>query len=157
MTPAEAEAARLSEYTALFKNALVYTVVMGNARTLMEGHDGSVSILLLSFIVAASIALKIEHHLGVYEAEMHGGSAAKSIAHMACFIAGLFSNVMVQCMSQLVAEAIGRSLQLASVSWSMVGVFMSIILIYVMNKVSSGVAVTCVSEETRALLRSSGN
>ena len=156
MTPAEAEAARLREYTALFKNALVYTVVMTNAKALMEGHDGSVSILLLSFIVASSIALKIEHQLAMYEAEVRGGSAAKSIANMACFFAGLFSNVMVQCTSQLVAEAIGRSLQLASISWSMVGVFMSIILIYVMNKVSSGVAVSCVSEETQELLRSSG-
>ena len=95
------ESQRLVEYAGLFKNALVYTVVMTNVKVIMEGHDGSVTLLLMAFVVASTLALKLEMQVGSMERTVQNNVALQSLLSLTCFMTALFSNVTVQFTSQL--------------------------------------------------------
>lgn len=144
------------EYTTLFKNALVYTIVMNNVRKIMEGHDGSVSLLLLAFVVASSLALKLEHAVEGLQKTIHDNASLAALASLTAFVAGLGSNIVVQFTSQLVAETVNRSLASTTVLWSFSGALLSIMLVYIMNKIAAGAAFSCVSEEMQRMISIGG-
>ena len=146
---AQAEAARAQQYTELFKNALVYTVVMTNVRLLMAGHEGSVSLLVLCFIVGSTILFRIETYVSCKQGEL-ASQKPSDVSHFTVsllvliqYIVSLASNVAVQFTSQLVAELAGYSLQSVTVWWSLFGAAISILFVFVMQKVAAGATIPC--------------
>lgn len=150
MSAAAGDAARLVEYTALFKNALVYSVVMANVQVIMAGHEGSVSLLVLCFIVASSIAFKLDAAAHRWAAtaptQLHAAGAA-----LACFVTAMASNVSVQYTSQLVAEMATASLRSATVNWALYGALISFVFVYIMQRVAGSATVPCVQSVAEAL------
>ena len=129
--------ARFVEYVQLFKNALVYTIVMNNVRALISGRDGSLTLLVFIFIVAASFFFRLEKQLEKL-ADSNGFKTAL------CFFVSLASNASVQFTSQLVAELVSKSLMIESTSWSLFGAFISIIFVYIMQRASVGASIPCI-------------
>lgn len=142
---ARRDAERLSEYVGLFKNALVYTVVMTNVRVVMQDHDQSVSLLVLCFIVASTIMYKLNVAAEEWAIRLQASpSLTRSVASLGCFLTGLLSNVAVQYTSQLVAEMASASLVSSEVNWSLYGAFIGILFIYILQKVAAGATLPCV-------------
>lgn len=144
-TAARRDAARLAEYVGLFKNALVYTVVMSNVRVVLQEHDESVSLLVLCLIVASTILYKLNVAAEEWAIRLQQSpSLTRSVSSLACFLTGLLSNVAVQYTSQLVAEMASGSLSGVSTNWSLYGAFISILFIYILQKIAAGATLPCV-------------
>lgn len=139
----EATDARFVEYVQLFKNALVYTIVMNNVRALISGRDGSLTLLVFIFIAASSFFYKLEKHIEAL-VDTNGFKPA------ACFFVSLASNAAVQFTSQLVAELVSKSLMIESTAWSLYGALISIVFVYIMQQASVGASIPCVDVDTSA-------
>lgn len=156
------DAARAAEYASLFKNALVYSVVMSNVRVIMDGHDGSVSLLVLCFIVAATVLFRSESAAALWESDLLAAAAGPgegpsglmlSISSLLVFLLSLGSNLAVQFTSQLVGELAARSLAGATVEWSLFGSVISILFVFVMQKVAAGATLPCTAAITPEALK----
>jgi len=131
--------ARFVQYVQLFKNALVYTIVMNNVKALISGREGSLSLLVFIFIAAASFFFKLEKQV---EALPPNNGFRPSV----CFFVSLASNASVQFTSLLVAELASKALMVESTGWSLFGAFISIVLVYIMQRASVGASIPCIEE-----------
>lgn len=134
---AEATDARFREYTNLFKNALVYTVVLNNVEAIMEGRTGSLVLLILAFVLLATFFYEVESKV---EAKMSNGNIFKSLV---CYIFGILSNLSVQFISHLVAELMRVALAPEALEWTIFAAFLTILFVYILQRTSVGVTIPC--------------
>lgn len=134
---AEATDARFREYTNLFKNALVYTVVLNNVEAIMEGRTGSLVLLILAFVLLATFFYAIESKV---EANLPTTNVFKSLV---CYILGILSNLSVQFISHLVAELMKVALAPESLEWTIFAAFLTVLFVYILQRSSVGVTIPC--------------
>lgn len=134
---AEATDARFREYTNLFKNALVYTVVLNNVEAIMEGRTGSLVLLILAFVLLATFFYEIENKV---EARVPTGSIFKGLV---CYMLGILSNLSVQFISHLVAELMKVALAPEALEWTIFAAFLTILFVYILQRSSVGVTIPC--------------
>ena len=134
---AEATDARFREYTVLFKNALVYTVVLNNVEAIMEGRTGSLVLLILAFVLLATFFYEIESKV---ETHLPQTNIFKSLA---CYILGILSNLSVQFISHLVAELMKVALAPEALEWTIFAAFLTVLFVYILQRSSVGVTIPC--------------
>lgn len=128
----------MEKYVDLFKNALVYTVVLSSVRAIVDDHSHSVALLVLCFIVAASLLFVLERQARLWERSLCTTNNLKgSLATLCVFMTGIGSNVAIQFTSQLVAELAAASLQSSTPNWTLFGATVSILFVYITQKVAA--------------------
>ena len=140
---------RIGMMAELFKNSLVYTMVMQNVDRVIENRSGSVTLLITAFMV---IALLIHHAESKCE-ELQGTQKKKKetdesgadtgqstlfkvgiavvLLELAIFMLNLGANACVQFLSNLIAHIASNSINSDEVWWTIVATGITGLVAYI--------------------------
>ena len=117
------------------KSTVAFTIVMRHIQQFMDGRNGSITLLIVTFGLAAFAISEIEVRATHKVASTPSMIVAhKSILLIVIFILEIAALLAEQFTLQLLAEGITHSLTTASTWWSLYGALVCIILVYVMKR-----------------------
>ena len=151
---------RIGQMADLFKNSLVYTLVMKNVNRVIEDRSGSITLLVVAFMIIAlcihsaeSAFFKLEQEMRAEQAGADYGSrkkGAKAASHNTLFKTGLAvvllqltiyglelaANACIQFLSHLIATIAAESVVSDNVWWAIAGTGITGLVAYIGISVS---------------------
>ena len=135
-------ARRAQEIIELFKNALIYTVVLRNIDGLVKDKDHSIVIIIISTAIAAAGIYMLECYVQLQN-EKHQKAYFKPLLNLSDFILNVSGNILVQLTSSLAATlAIAVFASAKTILWGFAGAFSSLTLLWLLQATVRAAAVS---------------